>query len=67
MRVSFFLERICSPLRKFLRVVTVCKDFIVQGPVVQSIVSLTKANELVKRSTRQVSYNFITKYTDIFC
>ena len=26
-----------------------------------------KLNELVKRSTRLVFYDFITKYTDIFC
>ena len=32
------------------------------GPVVHSIVSLTS-----KRSTCSVIYDFITKYTDIFC
>ena len=44
-----------------------------QDPVVQSIISLTSSlrgqlvlNKLVKRSTRYVCYNFITKYTRIF-
>ena len=34
-----------------------------QGPVVQSILSLTSSF----RGSNQVLYNFISKYTDIFC
>ena len=36
----------------------------IQGPVVQSIVSLTIS---IRSQHVKVFYNFITKYTDIFC
>ena len=39
------------------------KDDRLQGPVVQSIVSLTS---FIKRSTHEMFYDFITKYSGIF-
>ena len=52
-------------LSKLLKLVcTFANYFIVQGPVVQSIVSLTSS--LRGQLVIKVSYDFITKNTDIF-
>ena len=48
----------------FISKLRINKSFVDQDPVVQSIVSLTNSlsGQLVK-----CFYDFITKYTDIFC